>query len=89
MKDYLPRIEEALDRYSAAYDLPDLFRESMRYSLLSGGKRIRACLCLSCWPSVMMRCAIFSRILALRRSSMPCGEGVRQVAVITTRNANC
>ncbi len=48
MKDYLPLIEEALDRYSAAYDLPELFRASMRYSLLSGGKRIRACLCLAC-----------------------------------------
>ena len=48
MKDYLPFIEEALGRYSAGFDLPDLFRESMRYSLLSGGKRIRACLCLAC-----------------------------------------
>ena len=44
MKDYLSLIEEALDRYSAAFDLPELFRKSMRYSLLSGGKRIRACL---------------------------------------------
>ena len=48
MTDYLPLIEEALDRYSAAYDLPELFASSMRYSLLSGGKRIRACLCLAC-----------------------------------------
>ena len=48
MKDYLPLIEAALDRYSAAYDLPELFTSSMRYSLLSGGKRIRACLCLAC-----------------------------------------
>ena len=48
MKDYLPLIEGALDRYSAAYDLPELFARSMRYSLLSGGKRIRACLCLAC-----------------------------------------
>ena len=48
MKDYLPLIEAALDRYSAAYDLPELFEASMRYSLLSSGKRIRACLCLSC-----------------------------------------
>lgn len=48
MKDYLPAIEAALDRYSAAYDLPELFARSMRYSLLSGGKRIRACLCLAC-----------------------------------------
>lgn len=48
MKDYLPLIEAALDRYSAAFDLPELFSRSMRYSLLSGGKRIRACLCLSC-----------------------------------------
>lgn len=48
MKDYLPLIEEALDRYSASFDLPELFGRSMRYSLLSGGKRIRACLCLSC-----------------------------------------
>ena len=48
MKNYLSLIEEALDRYSAAFDLPELFRKSMRYSLLSGGKRIRACLCLAC-----------------------------------------
>ena len=48
MKDYLPLIEEALDKYSAAFDLPELFSRSMRYSLLSGGKRIRACLCLAC-----------------------------------------
>ena len=48
MKDYLPIIEAALDRYSAAFDLPPLFLTSMRYSLLSGGKRIRACLCLAC-----------------------------------------
>ena len=48
MKDYLPLIEEALDRYSGSFDLPELFARSMRYSLLSGGKRIRACLCLAC-----------------------------------------
>ncbi len=48
MKEYLPLIEEALDRYSRSFDLPDLFARSMRYSLLSGGKRIRACLCLAC-----------------------------------------
>ncbi len=48
MKDYLPLIESALDRYSGAFDLPELFARSMRYSLLSGGKRIRACLCLAC-----------------------------------------
>ena len=48
MKDYLPLIEEALDRYSGSFDLPELFVRSMRYSLLSGGKRIRACLCLAC-----------------------------------------
>ena len=48
MKDYLPPIEAALDQYSGAFDLPELFLRSMRYSLLSGGKRIRACLCLAC-----------------------------------------
>jgi len=48
MKDYLPLIETALDRYSASFDLPTLFQDSMRYSLLAGGKRIRACLCLAC-----------------------------------------
>jgi geranylgeranyl diphosphate synthase type II len=48
MKDYLPLVEEALDRYSGSFDLPELFARSMRYSLLSGGKRIRACLCLAC-----------------------------------------
>lgn len=48
MRDYLPLVEGALDRYSAAFDLPELFTRSMRYSLLAGGKRIRACLCLAC-----------------------------------------
>ena len=48
MKAYLPQIEEALDRYSRVNDLPELFARSMRYSLLSGGKRVRACLCLAC-----------------------------------------
>ena len=48
MNDYLGRIEEALERYSAGFDLPELFTRSMRYSLLTGGKRIRACLCLAC-----------------------------------------
>ena len=48
MKDYLPLIETVLDRYSGDFDLPPLFLRSMRYSLLSGGKRIRACLCLAC-----------------------------------------
>ena len=47
MKDYLPLIEAALDRYSAAFDLPELFAASMRYSLLSGGKRIRPLICLA------------------------------------------
>ena len=48
MTDYLSLIETALDGYSAAFDLPELFYRSMRYSLLDGGKRIRACLCLAC-----------------------------------------
>ncbi len=48
MKDYLPLIEQALDRYSDGFCLPELFKTSMRYSLLSCGKRIRACLCLAC-----------------------------------------
>ena len=48
MTDYISLIETALDRYSGAFDLPELFARSMRYSLLSGGKRIRACLCMAC-----------------------------------------
>ena len=48
MRDYLPIIEKALDESSAAFLLPDLFQSSMRYSLLSGGKRVRASLCLLC-----------------------------------------
>ena len=48
MKEYLPSIEAALDQCSGAFELPELFARSMRYSLLSGGKRIRACLCLAC-----------------------------------------
>ncbi len=39
-------VEEALD-YSLAPEEPEILRESMRYSLLAGGKRIRPILCLT------------------------------------------
>ena len=39
-------VEEALD-FSLGPENPELLRESMRYSLLAGGKRIRPILCLA------------------------------------------
>ena len=39
-------VEEALD-FSLGPEKPDVLRESMRYSLLAGGKRIRPILCLA------------------------------------------
>ncbi len=39
-------VEEALDQ-SLAPERPELLRESMRYSLLAGGKRLRPILCLA------------------------------------------
>ena len=43
-------VEEALD-FSLGPENPEILRESMRYSLLAGGKRIRPILCLaSCAP---------------------------------------
>ncbi len=39
-------VEEALD-FSLGPEKPDILRESMRYSLLAGGKRIRPILCLA------------------------------------------
>lgn len=45
---YLPVIEEALARAVSDARIPEGLRESMAYSLLSGGKRLRAALCLAC-----------------------------------------
>ena len=39
-------VEEALD-FSLGPENPEILRESMRYSLLAGGKRIRPILCLA------------------------------------------
>ena len=39
-------VEEALD-FSLGPEDPEILRESMRYSLLAGGKRIRPILCLA------------------------------------------
>ena len=46
LKDSKKVIEEALD-YSLGPEKPLILRESMRYSLLAGGKRIRPILCLT------------------------------------------
>ena len=39
-------VEKALD-FSLGPENPEILRESMRYSLLAGGKRIRPILCLA------------------------------------------
>ena len=44
MQKYQARIEATLDRYLNDADIPDRLRDSMRYSTLSGGKRVRALL---------------------------------------------
>ena len=46
LKDTKMVVEEALD-FSLGPENPEILRESMRYSLLAGGKRIRPILCLA------------------------------------------
>jgi geranylgeranyl diphosphate synthase type II len=45
---YLNVIEEMLESAVLEETIPEGLRASMRYSLLSGGKRLRPCLCLAC-----------------------------------------
>ncbi|HML48585.1 MAG TPA: polyprenyl synthetase family protein, partial [Clostridia bacterium] len=44
---YADQIEDALDALSADADIPQPLRDAMRYSLLSGGKRLRGVLLLA------------------------------------------
>ena len=46
LKDTRNVVEDALD-FSLGPENPKILRESMRYSLLAGGKRIRPILCLA------------------------------------------
>ena len=46
LKNTKKLVEEALD-FSLGPENPEILRESMRYSLLAGGKRIRPILCLA------------------------------------------
>ena len=46
LKETKKVVEDALD-FSLAPEKPEILRESMRYSLLAGGKRIRPILCLA------------------------------------------
>ena len=46
LQDTKKTVEKALD-FSLGPEKPDILRESMRYSLLAGGKRIRPILCLA------------------------------------------
>ena len=46
LKNIKKIVEEALD-FSLGPENPEILRESMRYSLLAGGKRIRPILCLA------------------------------------------
>jgi geranylgeranyl diphosphate synthase type II len=45
---YLNLIEEMLESAVSQETIPEGLRASMRYSLLSGGKRLRPCFCLAC-----------------------------------------
>jgi len=49
LNDYAARIEDRLKELFAEHGIPSLLAESMRYSLLAGGKRLR--------PSMMLACA--------------------------------
>ena len=46
LEDTKKIVEEALD-FSLGPENPEILRDSMRYSLLAGGKRIRPILCLA------------------------------------------
>ena len=48
-------VEEALD-FSLGPENPEILRESMRYSLLAGGKRIRPILCLASCANPILTC---------------------------------
>ncbi|MDL2234803.1 polyprenyl synthetase family protein [Christensenellaceae bacterium OttesenSCG-928-L17] len=46
-KHYLGMVDNALEAYLSAGDMPDTLRESMRYSVFAGGKRLRPVLTLA------------------------------------------
>jgi len=49
LEPYCQRVEAALAAYldAATRDAPERLRDSMRYAVLQGGKRLRPCLCLA------------------------------------------
>jgi len=51
-KSRLPTVEKALDRLISAQAKPHQIHQSMRYSLLAGGKRLRPILCLAAAQAV-------------------------------------
>ncbi|CAL5223044.1 g5500 [Coccomyxa viridis] len=51
MKERAQLVNEALDK-SVPLQYPEIINESMRYSLLAGGKRVRPCLCLAACEAV-------------------------------------
>ncbi|CAK0784644.1 Geranylgeranyl pyrophosphate synthase [Coccomyxa viridis] len=51
MKERAQLVNEALDK-SVPLQYPETINESMRYSLLAGGKRVRPCLCLAACEAV-------------------------------------
>ncbi|KAK9838120.1 hypothetical protein WJX81_002397 [Elliptochloris bilobata] len=51
MKQRAVLVNEALER-SVPLQYPEVINESMRYSLLAGGKRVRPCLCLAACEAV-------------------------------------
>ncbi|EIE26210.1 Polyprenyl synthetase [Coccomyxa subellipsoidea C-169] len=51
MKERATLVNEALDK-SVPLQYPEIINESMRYSLLAGGKRVRPCLCLAACEAV-------------------------------------
>ena len=46
MEEYRKRVETALASYADSASAAPILKESMRYGLLNGGKRIRPCLLL-------------------------------------------
>jgi Polyprenyl synthetase len=80
MKGKAQQVNQALDM-ACPEDYPEIVNESIRYSLLAGGKRIRPALCLAACemfgadPAVAMPCACAMEMIhtmSLMHDDLPC-----------------
>jgi len=80
--EYLDRrrlfVEQRLIGYLIATD-PDILWQSMRYSVLSGGKRLRAILCLSAAEAVAEAAAVPPKENEVFETVMPCACAIEMV----------